>query len=381
MANQLNKESTNTQKIYAPMKTKHYLIVIIITVLIGVAGYFYSKRTPPSYRLTPVRITFTPYPDTSLFYFGWKKGFFSDEGLDLQVKDLTWNEQIEFTAGGGTDLAMATLDEVAAKSKNLTVVEKPVCYFLPAWLFEGTIFACRSDLQTLEELREKHGEQDGKRLFLEQLKGKIIAVPESGVYDNAIRRFIHSSGQKVEDFQFVNTQLETGINGLLDTKVAIAAAGAFERPEALRRGFKIALNSADLEVSVITGFISSSKYFDDHPEIIEAFTRGWYRTVQEALKDPSASFEVVQKHLNETGSKPISFNDYEAALASNRFPSNPKEARDMFFEASSPIYWRKSWDVAVRTLQETGKADQVPLNTDDFKAEIVNRRLLAVPAK
>ena len=362
------------------MKKKPYLIIIIIAALIGAVGYFYLKPSATKGGLTPVRITFTPYPDTSLFYFGWKKGFFRDEGLDLQIKDLTWNEQIEFTAGGGTDLAMATLDEVAAKSKNLTVVKKPVSYFLPAWLFEGTIFACRSDMQTLGELREKHGEQEGKKLFLEQLKGKIIAVPESGVYDNAIRRLILSVGQEVEDFQFVNTQLETGINGLLDAKVVIAAAGAFERPEALRRGFKIALNSVDLDVLVITGFISSSKYHDENPKVIDAFTRGWYRTVQEALKAPAASYEVVKQHLNETGSKPISLDDYKAALAGNRFPKNPKEAREMFFEASSPLYWRKSWDGAVRTLQETGKGDQAPLNTDDFKAELVNQRQVTTPA-
>jgi ABC-type nitrate/sulfonate/bicarbonate transport system substrate-binding protein len=360
------------------MKKIGYLAVAVIAFLLLGAGYLYWKAAPGPSGLTSVRITFTPYPDTSLFYYGLQKGFFRDEGLDLQIKDLTWNEQIEFTAGDGTDIAMATLDEVVAKSRNLTQVGKPVVYFLPAWLFEGTIFACRSDMQTLPELRANHDDATAKKLFLQQLKGKIIAVPESGLYDNAIRQLILSAGEKTEDFQFVNTQLETGINGLRDNKVGIAAAGAFERPEALRRGYKIALDSVDLNVLVITGFISSKKYYDENPRVIDAFTRAWYRTVNEALKNPEESYNVVKTHLNETGSKPVSLDDYKAALAGNRFPKSPQEASEMFFSSTSPIFWRKAWDGAVSTLQKTGKADQVPADTVDFRAEAVNARLKAV---
>lgn len=37
--------------------------------------------------------------------WGMKKGYFAKNGIDLEVRDTTFNEQIEFTAGGGCDIA------------------------------------------------------------------------------------------------------------------------------------------------------------------------------------------------------------------------------------------------------------------------------------
>lgn len=358
------------------MKNRGKLAIATVSlVAVLLLGYRYLAPIEPPSELTTVRITFTPYPDTSLFYFGLKKGFFRDEGLDLSVRDLTWNEQIEFVAGDGTDLAMATLDEVAAKSRNLHAVKKPVDYFLPAWLFEGTIFPCQGDMQTLAELRVKYDELTARKQFLAQLKGKVIAVPESGVYDSAIRRFILGAGEKLEDFQFVNTQLETGVNGLESGDVGMAAAGAFERPEALRRGYKIGLDSVDLNLIVITGFIANGDYYDKNPDVIEAFSRAWYRTLREALANKEECYNVVAARLSETGSKPISLADFKAALNRNKFPQTPEATREMFLDPEAPTYWRKSWDSAIETLKDSGKEDQIPLDASDFKAMEVNKRL------
>ncbi|MDZ7831789.1 MAG: ABC transporter substrate-binding protein [Desulfobacterales bacterium] len=351
------------------------LLLIIIAALL-VPSFFNNSTTPKTPNLTTVRVAVTPYQDTTLMLYGKEKGYFKEVGIDLQVRDSTWNEQIEFTAGKGCDIAMATIDEIVAKSRSLNKVGKRVLYFLPAWLFEGTIFACRDDMLTYKEVQQKYGEEGAKAKFLAQLKDKIIAVPEGGVYEQAIHKFIESAGLNVDDFQFVNSQLEVGINGLRDEDVGIAAAGIVERPEALRRGYKIALDSIDLNIVVITGFICNAEFYNQHTDAVEKYAKGWYKSVTEALKHPKENYKIVKTYIDERGGKPPSFEDFKTALSFQKIAKSPEEAKKMFLDKDSPMYWEMAWDAAVHNLISTGKRDRVPSSKKDFIGEIVLNQII-----
>lgn len=353
------------------MKQRKLISLLLICVVLLIALYAAKSFLPQdnSEALPSVRIAVTPYQDTTLMLYGIERGFFKEEGITLEVKDTTWNEQIEFVVGGGSDIAMATLDEIVAKDKNLTMANRKLAYFLPAWLFEGIIFAGRDDLQSYSELREQFNESEAKRKFVAQLKGKKIAVPEGGVYEQAIRKFIASADEDPETFSFVNAQLEAGINGLNDHDVAIAAAGIVERPEALRRGYKIALDSVDLDLIVITGFFCKHSFYKEHPELLSKFIKGWYRSVSAALENPKENYAVVSTYIDRRGAKAPTFEDMTTALKFQRIPESSSEAWDMFLDPKSPIHWEKSWDAAVENLADTEKGDQVPDSKDAFVAQ------------
>jgi ABC-type nitrate/sulfonate/bicarbonate transport system substrate-binding protein len=322
-----------------------------------------------------MRIAGTPHQDTTLYMWGMKKGYFAKNGIDLEVRDTTFNEQIEFTAGGGCDIAMATVDEIAAKSKNLNLANRRVVYVMPAWLFEGQIFVSRPELPSLSELKQKYAPDEARRRFFEQMRGKIIAVPEGSSYDQALRRLIKTAGFELTDFRFVNSQLEAGINGLSDRNVALAAAGIVERPEAERRGYKVALDSLDLEMIVIAGFIVRADYYKDHAEAVDAFLGTWFTSVKEALAYPPENYEIFRSYLSNRGAKVPTFEEYERALHYTKFALSPDEVRSMFLTDTAPAYWRKPWDGRVAQLRETGQANQAPLNTKDFVADEVISRL------
>src|SRR5689334_2679923 len=173
-------------------------------------------RAPQNGNVIHVRIAGTPHQDTTLYMWGLQKGYFRERGLELDIRDTTFNEQIDFTAGGGCDLAMATVDEIAAKSKNLNIANRRVLYAMPAWLFEGQIFVSRPEMMSLAELKKNYSVEEAQHRFFEQLRGKIIAVPEGSSYDQALRRLMKASGYDPGNFRFVNSQLEAGINGLSD---------------------------------------------------------------------------------------------------------------------------------------------------------------------
>ena len=321
-----------------------------------------------------MRIAGTPHQDTTLYMWGMEKGYFLKQGVELEVRDTTFNEQIEFTAGGGCDVAMATVDEIAAKSKNLNLANRRVVYVMPAWLFEGQIFVSRPDLSSLAELKRQYPADEARRRFLEQIRGKIIAVPEGSSYDQALRRLIKAAGYAPSDFKFVNSQLEAGINSLSDRDVGLAAAGIVERPEAESRGYKVALDSLDLEMIVIAGFVVRADYYAKYRDAVDAFLATWFTSVNEALAQPRENYKIFEKYLSNRGGKVPSFDEYERALRYTKFARSPEEVRSMFLVENAPAFWRKPWDARVEQLRESGQADQAPPNTKDFIAgEVVSR--------
>lgn len=187
---------------------------------------------------------------------------------------------------------------------------------------------------------------------------------------------IKASGYDPNDFRFVNSPLEAGINGLADRNVALAAAGIVERPEAERRGYKVALDSLDLEMIVIAGFISSADYYAKHRDAVDAFLLTWFTSVNEALEHPRENYEIFRGYLSNRGAKVPSFDEYERALRYTRFARNPAEVRSMFLDDNAPLFWRKPWDARIQQLNESGQADQAPVNTNDFVASEVISRLI-----
>ncbi|MEK6411049.1 MAG: ABC transporter substrate-binding protein [Acidobacteriota bacterium] len=353
------------------------IIIFCFAILSVVVGC--PRRDP--HAPTRIRIAGTPHQDTTLYMWGMQKGYFRERGVELDIRDTTFNEQIEFAAGGGCDIAMATVDEIAAKSKNLTLANRRVNYLLPAWLFEGQIFVSRPDLASLAELKQQYPAEEARHRFFEQIRGKIIAVPEGSSYDQALRRLMKESGYDPADFRFVNSQLEAGINGLSDRNVALAAAGIVERPEAEGRGYKVALDSLDLEMIVIAGFICRADFYEKHRDAVDTFLSIWFTSVNEALAHPRENYEIFHSYLSNRGAKVPSFDEYEGALRYTRFARNPAEVRSMFLDESAPSFWRKPWDARIQQLRESGQADQVPSNTNDFIADDVVSRLAANESK
>jgi ABC-type nitrate/sulfonate/bicarbonate transport system substrate-binding protein len=355
------------------MKVLRHKLILLVTFFAASVLTFgnpnsFAQSNQTTKNILRLRIAVTPFQDTTLMLIGIQKGFFRDEGIDLQPIDSTWNEQLELLAGGGADIAMGTIDEVVAKDKNLTLINKRLYYFLPAWLFEGMIFVTRPDILSIAEIRAKYGEKDSACRFLEQIKNKVIAVPEGGVYEQALRQFIIKAGMEPSKFRFVNSKLEAGIYALDDPKVGLAAAGIVQRLEAQRRNYKIALETLDLGVTVITGFVSTANLFERQSEALTRFSCGWFKSVRYALDHMEENFSIVSKYIDQQGGRAPSYEDFKTALGFQKIPKSPQEAKERFLTPTSPMYWEKAWDSAVQHLRDTGKAADVSGAKDSFVA-------------
>ncbi len=240
------------------MYRKRFLLVVGLLVILSLGAAYllfpWGHSTSQS-----ARLGMTPYPDTTLPLYGIEKGIFAAHGVDLKVVDQNWDQQLEFVAGGGCDIAMTTLDGLVAKAKNLDASDRAVYYILPAWLFRGLVFVSPTNITPLSEFRTRLGDKEARKAFLAQLRDKKLVLPFGTHYETALRTFISSAGDDSSKYTFVNVPVETGIDALSDSTVGLAAAPIVARQEAIRRGYRIALDTVDLDVIVLTGFIVSAR--------------------------------------------------------------------------------------------------------------------------
>lgn len=342
---------------------------LLILVVLGSGVYFWDDtgQKKSVNDLDRVRIAVAPFQDTTLMLIGKEKGFFADEGIDLVTVDANWDEEIELVSGNAVNIGMAVMDDFIAKQYGLEQIGRSQVFLTPAWLFEGMIFVSREGVEPYSALKEIHGSEQASQLFLAQIIGRIIAVPAGSVYEQAILKFIDNAGLKKSDFRFVDAPLEAGINGLEDSNVAIAAAGIVQRLEAQRRGYQIALESLDLGINVLTGFVVSRAYYESNSELLSRFFCGWYKSVEYALAYPDENFELVSGYLDRRGAKVPTYDDFHTALSFQRIATSASQAAQWFLMELSPMYWREPWDAAIKNLLVTEQVDHV-LSTSGFVA-------------
>ena len=318
--------------------------------------------------LTRLRLSVPPFPAPAMLVYGIEQGFFEEAGFKIEVIDVNWAEQADLLAGRAVDVAMATLDEVVVKDRNLRRIDRRVDYALPAWRFRGNSFFSQRDILSLPEMRQRLGVESASRAFLKQLIGKKIAYPEGGHHEETFRDFVRSAGMNISDFTVVHADVEAGLNALEDPDVAMAAAAAVQRIEAVRRGYKLAIDSEDLGTAVTTGFVVRRAYSLNNQGAAGRFACAWYKTINGALDNFEDFYKSAEKFLSLRGAKAPTMEEVRASFSLHDFPRSQLDTARMFFRPDGKSFWMKTWDRTVDNLQRTDKAEAIPLDRTSFTA-------------
>jgi ABC-type nitrate/sulfonate/bicarbonate transport system substrate-binding protein len=305
-------------------------------------------------------------------------GVFAEAGLRIKRRDVNWAEQLELLAAGGVDVCMATLDEFVARERNFRDAGRALVYFLPAWKFEGLTFAANRDIIPLAELAAKYPRAEARKRFVSQLKGRLLAIPEHSVFDQAIRKLISDVGEDPSHFKFVNSTVEAGLNGLSDDRVALAAIGNSQRAEAQGRTYQLTPTSADLDSVVLTGFVTTRAFYESHFSSIQAFGRAWYRIVKLSQELPEKRFAIGNEYLSQRGARVWNFAQFSSALSDSHLATSATEAQQLFNTVGTSGYWKQVWDSTSQNLKSSG--GHAPQDESGFVAlEFLNLVEMSAP--
>jgi NitT/TauT family transport system substrate-binding protein len=256
-----------------------FATVLLVVGLMGCASPLEARPEPTHIRLPMgfvANVQFAPW------YVAVERGYFADEGLELEFDYGDWDTKgVQLVAAGWTPFAIASGDQVLkARAQGMPIVT------VVNWFrrFPVAVVA-------LEESGIR-GPAD--------LVGRKVGVPETFGAASYIgwRALAASTGLEEEDVQ-LEVIGYTALENLTVGRVEAAVVYANNEPVQLdQRGYDtILIPVADYAPLVSNGLITNEETLQENPELVRAIARAFLKGLADTLDDPDAAFDICKTYV------------------------------------------------------------------------------------
>ncbi len=314
------------------MRKKLLWFLLPVVLVAGAAVLMIARSRPQKITLA---MTFVPNVQFAPWYVAEEKGFFREEGLEVEFDYRMDIDALPLTAAGKIDFALAGGDMViTARSQGIPVVYLMCLYakFPPA-----VVALAGSGIHTPQDLT-----------------GRKIGLPLYGTSLLAMKAILHSSGVAETDVELVDVgygQISALTEGLVDAVVVFANN---ETVKLKNMGYEInIIPSWDYFSLVGHGLVTGEKMIAGAPEVVRGMVRASVRGIEYALKHPDEAFEICLKHLPELGEEQKKI-EKQVLLASMEIWESDY-TREKGLGYSDPGAWRESQDLMAEAGLIQGK--------------------------
>ena len=234
--------------------------------------------------LEKITVGVIPIVDTAPIWLGDSKGFFAEEGLDLEIETATGGSAIvPGIQSGSYDFAFSNLISVmVANDKGLDMK------------FVANGISTTGDVKS--DVGSVLVKEDSKISSPKDLAGKKVSVNNlSNIGDTTIKSIVEEDGGDPGSIEFVEVPFPDAPaalqNGIVD------AAWILEpfQSSALDDGAKmLSANFAEFDPELdVAGYFTSAEYAQENPEVTEKFTTAMNKSLQYAQENPDEVREIV----------------------------------------------------------------------------------------
>lgn len=260
------------------MRGKIFVLPTIFLLLILLS----CTRPTPSPKKVTIAMGYIPNVQFAPFYVAIEKGYFRQEGIELEF-NYGWEADIVKLVGTGElDFAIASGEQVLlARSQGLPIV------YVAGWYHRFPVVVV-----SLEEKGIKS---------LQDLRGKKVGIPALfGASYVGWRALLKAEGFKEEDFNLQEigyTQVESLTKGLVDAAICYA----MNEPVRLRlAGYKVNVITVADRVNLISnGIMTNEKTIKEKPELVRGMVRAFLRGLRYTIENPDEAFEISKKYVPE----------------------------------------------------------------------------------
>ncbi|MCS7286787.1 MAG: ABC transporter substrate-binding protein [Anaerolineae bacterium] len=240
-----------------------------------------ARPTPAPQKVT-IAMGYIPNVQFAPFYVAVEKGYFREEGIELEF-NYGWEvDLIKLVGTGELNFAVASGEQVLlARSHGLPVV------YVAGWYHRFPVVVV-----SLEEKGFKS---------LQDLKGKRVGIPALfGASYIGWRALLKAEGLKEEEFNLQEigyTQVESLTRDLVDAAICYA----MNEPVQLRlAGYKVNIISVADRVNLISnGIMTNEKTIKENPRLVRGIVRAFLRGLRYTLEHPDEAFEISKKYVPE----------------------------------------------------------------------------------
>lgn len=289
------------------------ILLIVTAFILFLNRYFSNKNDNQRQELQKVKIGMGYIPNVQFapFYVAEKKGYYRDQGLEVEFDYSKATDLIKLLGEGEYDFGIASGDEVIlAADKDI-----PVKYVM-------TIYSKFPVAIVSLAVTEIKAPQD--------LVGKSIGLP--GFYGSSyigLKAFLY--GQNIDENAVKMEAVGyTQVQSLTERKVDAAVVFSMNEPIQLQNlGYEInIIELSDYIDFVSAGIITSNAQIINQPKVVSAFITATAKGMEEIKRDPEGSFKLVAEYLQLEDE--VKETQYDVLLKSIEFWKGPQIDKKMW---------------------------------------------------
>jgi NitT/TauT family transport system substrate-binding protein len=251
------------------------------------------------------------YSEHAPFYLGKERGYFDQEGIDLDIQE-----------GRGSGV---TVQAVAAGTAAFGYADVPT--MMKAASKGAPVIAVGVALQTSP--MSVMGFADRNIRKPEDIKGKTVAVTPGDSMSQIWPLFLQKTGLKQSDFKTVagdaQTKLNAVINGQADLLLGYVMDQAIKLQDATHKPV-YPIRFADYGVNMVSsGIIAQKDYVKAHEDLVRRFLRAATRSLEEAAKNPDAAVDAMLKAKPKSGVRDTAIVGMKETARLYKGPDNPND--------------------------------------------------------
>jgi NitT/TauT family transport system substrate-binding protein len=256
--------------------------IIAVLVVLTVVAACTPSSVAKAEKTTSIRLPVGYIPNVQFapLYVAIEKGFYSEEGLDVEMDYNMETDSVALLGAGELQFAIVSGEQVLLGRAQ----ELPVVYVM-AWYKDypvGVASLADAGIKSPQDLR-----------------GKRIGIP--GLYGASyigFKALLNAGGLEEQDVSLDTigfTQVESLASGIEDAVVIYISN---EPIKLASEGYDVnTLASADYISLVANGLVTSEAVIESSPDLVRAMVRGTLKGIQYTIDHPNEAFTISEKHV------------------------------------------------------------------------------------
>lgn len=259
---------------------KRFFVLLFVFALFLVACRSGQATQPAELTHIKLPMGYVPDPQYAPFYVAVDKGFYADEGLDIEFDYSFETDGVALVGAGERPFAIVSGDQVVlARAQNLPIV------YVMEWFQKYPIAIVSKATAGIETPQDLAGRNVGlPGFFGASYVGYVGLLNAAGLTEADVNG---------NDIGF--NQVESL---LTDRSEAVVGYGNNEPLQLRDRGEAInVINVSDYIDLVANGIITNEKLLAENPALVESFVRATLRGLAYTLANSDEAFEISKKFV------------------------------------------------------------------------------------
>jgi NitT/TauT family transport system substrate-binding protein len=317
--------------------------------------------------LTKVRVALAAFQDVNTIHVGIAKGFYAEQGIELEIQNTDWPGAQELLIGGHADLAVSSAVDVVLQ--NASGAETTLTF--PLFFFAGSGLnydAEKHDWKTLNEILPTVGGDmtAAIKATLEQAKGAKVGLRKSSEYATFIE-MLTIADLDPSDYTIIDLAQEELPPALISGSIDIMMGGIPQRLAVIKEGYATLMDQTAVPSTVEhAGFGTTRTWADQNFDLAVKIETAILKTLAYVEENPDESFVIISEKLREAGTV-VDAEDLKGVWnVMEFFPNSKAWYMEKVVSPDGQFYWKDRFETVVENLRAEGTIGELNVPLEDL---------------